>query len=126
MVTGSYNFNSAWQSILLIILFILGGCVEAHDLSNPEKIITNVNRFSYVPNEVLVEFRGGVSEESIRSISDKFSIVLIEKIKGTYIYRFRLPEDITVGEAVEKLKQLNEVKKAQPNYIYRINRSEDR
>ena len=79
----------------------------------------------YVPGEVLVEFKEGVSEESIMAISEKFSLVLIEKVKGTSIYRFRLPGGKAVPEVVDILKQQNEVRTAQPNYIYKINKTGD-
>jgi len=79
----------------------------------------------YVPGEVLVEFKEGVSEESIEAISKKFSLVFLEKVKGTSIYRFRLPGDKAVPEAVDILKRQNEVKTAQPNYIYRFNKTGD-
>ena len=79
----------------------------------------------YMPEEVLVKFKGGVSEESILAIRKKFSLVLIEKVKGTSIYRFRLPGDKAVPEAVDMLKKQNEVKTAQPNYIYRFNKTRD-
>lgn len=75
----------------------------------------------YVPGEVLVEFKEEVSEKSIMIISKKFSLVFLEKVKGTSVYRFRLPGDKAVPEAVDLLKQQNEVKTAQPNYIYRFN-----
>ena len=78
-----------------------------------------------MPGEVLAEFKKGVSEESIMAISKKFSLVFIEKIKGTSIYRFRLPGDKAVPEAVDILKQQKQVKTAQPNYNYRFNRTRD-
>jgi hypothetical protein len=77
----------------------------------------------YIPGEVLVKFKEGVSEESIMAISKKFSLIFIEKVKGTSIYRFGLPGDKAVPEAVDILKQQNEVKTAQPNYIYRFNQT---
>jgi hypothetical protein len=79
----------------------------------------------YIPGEVLVKFKEGVSEERITAFSKKFSLVLLEKVKKTSIYRFRLTGDRTVPEAIDILKQQNEVKTAQPNYFYRFERTKD-
>ena len=94
--------------------------VDYSTLADEQSELSTEDRtLNYMPGEVLVEFKKRVTEERIGLLSEKLSISIIEKVKGTEIYRFRLPPGIAVDEAVEKLKQMSEVKQAQPNYIYR-------
>ena len=97
--------------LLISLMLMLTGC-GLHNTKSPEpQEITNEGRaLNYMPGEVLVEFNKGVTEERIGLLSEKLSISIIEKLKGTEIYRFRLPPGVAVDEAVEKLKQMSEVK----------------
>ena len=105
--------------ILLISLMLTDCGLHNTKPPEPQEIISEDRTLNYMPGEVLAEFKKGVTEQRIGLLSEKLSISIIEKLKGTEIYRFRLPPGMAVDEAVEKLKQMSEVKQVQPNYIYR-------
>jgi len=74
----------------------------------------------YMPGEVLVRFQEEVTNEEKTALIEKWDFEVIEKVILTDIYRLKLPAGVTVSEAVERIKQQEKVKYAQPNYIYRI------
>jgi hypothetical protein len=74
----------------------------------------------YIPGEVLVRFKEELTNEEKTALINKWGFELIEKVVLTDIHRLRVPAGMAVSEAVEKLEILDEVKHAQPNWIYRI------
>jgi hypothetical protein len=117
---------------LALVSLLLGGCrpqepkPPAGEITIPEKREKPLDELRYVPGEVLVRFKEEVTNEEKTAIISKLGFEVIEKVILTDIYRLKLPPGVTVGEAVERLKELEEIEVAQPNYIYRIGIQEEK
>ncbi len=75
---------------------------------------------SYIPGEVLLRFREGVTLEEKTALINRGGFTLIERVVLTDIYRLKIPTRMTVSRAIENLRGLREVKHVQPNYIFTI------
>lgn len=95
----------------------------AEDITKEREPLEEVR---YMPGEVLVVFKEELTNEEKTTIITNQGFEVIEKVILTDIYRLKLPAGMTVSEAVEKLKVLEEVKHAQPNWIYRMMEMEER
>ncbi len=78
-----------------------------------------------VPNEILVKFKSGVSDEKQAEILDRISGKVKEKILTKLMERFGDSDGILLVEmpmgafeAISRVKDLNEIEYAEPNYIY--------
>lgn len=113
-------------SALILLSLLLGGCRHPGAELPAQKEITIPERrapleeLRYLPGEVLVRFQEELTPEEKTALLKKWGLEIKEKVLLTDIYRLKLPAGMTVREAVEKLKQQEEVKQAQPNYIFRI------
>lgn len=75
--------------------------------------------FDYVPNEVLVKFKTGVDESQKESIRASLGAVKLKEIKSIRVEHWKLPEGLTVENAVELLSNTPCVEHAEPNYLYK-------
>jgi len=80
---------------------------------------------SYVPGEILVKFREGVSSEKARNIVQGLGYEV--KVKGVPVKRpwdrwltVHLREETAISEALRKAASHPKVEYAQPNWIYRL------
>lgn len=84
--------------------------------------IMGIKRFAlytgpeYVPDQVLVKFKPGVSAKGIEEVNLEYGTV-VKKIDLGKIYRMRIPRKATVEEIIEKLKNDPAVEYVEPNYI---------
>jgi len=74
----------------------------------------------YIAGEVLVKFHDWVQEEEIASFIEEYGLRMLGKIEELGVFRFRLPEQLDVWEAVELLGKDPRVKYVEPNYMLRI------
>ena len=63
----------------------------------------------HVSNEVLVRFKEEIDEGTKESIRNNLGATLIKTIKGIRVEHWKLPEDVTVEEALEFLNSLEAV-----------------
>jgi hypothetical protein len=81
---------------------------------------------NYMPGEVLVRFKKGITEEEIHEIAYRLGMKLLKTISTPdYLtYRFKLNSGLEVTEAIKRLKKLPDVIHVQPNYIYGFDKSD--
>jgi len=72
----------------------------------------------FIPHEMLVKFKGGVSQERIASILKDNRIDVIAEIQRGRLYHVRVPDDQSVESAITRLHSYHEVEYAEPNYRY--------
>jgi len=72
----------------------------------------------YVKGELIVKFREGTSREDVEKAVTAHG-GKIKKFLGKDRYLIKFKGEITVKNAVKKFLELEEVEKAQPNFIYR-------
>jgi len=79
----------------------------------------------YVPGQLLVRFREGTDMERMEEVLKEVDASIVNYIERLDIYLVRIPADEDVEEAVEDLRDLEEVVYAEPNYQFRIGGREE-
>ncbi len=87
---------------------------EPHALSPPTK--SPAKRF--VLHELLVKFKGGVSQERIVFILQDNRTDVIAEIQRGRLYHVRILDDRSVESTITQLTSYPEVEYAEPNYRY--------
>lgn len=82
------------------------------------QIISGQKRAEYVPGEILVKFKPRVPAASIARLNYQLAATKIRDISLIRVQHLKIPEDISVEEAVGMYQDNPEVEYAQPNYIY--------
>lgn len=72
----------------------------------------------FVPHEVLVKFKGGISQERITSILKSMRTDVIAEIQRGRLYHIRILGDRSVEFTITQLTSYPEVEYAEPNYRY--------
>ncbi|HKB44048.1 MAG TPA: S8 family peptidase [Chitinophagaceae bacterium] len=119
----------------IITILILSGCKKELQQTSVQSEEAVVNSSSvaqeqqtggkYVPNEMIVKFKTGVSEDAKTKIFSKHSASVSERIltkmmkksgdnEGVYL----LHTSLAVFDAISKMKGNTEIEYAEPNYIY--------
>ncbi len=75
---------------------------------------------SYVDGELLVRFKKNAPLQQISFAHSQLGAQVIKEFTLTGWQRVRLPEGLSVSEAVSLYKNIDSVIEAQPNYIYRV------
>lgn len=73
----------------------------------------------FVPGQLVVTFRVGVSEQRVREIARGQDAEIIGAIPRLRTYVLRLPAGISPLQAAERFRRIPEVQAADPNYILR-------
>ncbi len=74
-------------------------------------------RTEYVPGELLVKFKPGTEAYSAEGLHSALGSVKKTEFKKIKVHRIKLPDTITVDEAVQWYKQYPDVEYAEPNFI---------
>lgn len=72
----------------------------------------------FIPHELLVKFKEGVSRERITSILKDNRIDVIAEIQPGCLYHVKILDDRSVESAITQLTAYQEVEYAEPNYRY--------
>ncbi|MBL9205928.1 MAG: S8 family serine peptidase [Opitutaceae bacterium] len=71
----------------------------------------------YVPGEVLVKYKEGTSDVDREGFEKKEKLTLIVLIKSVKVRLYRLPEGVTVDDAIKAFSSLQIIEYAEPNFI---------
>jgi hypothetical protein len=74
----------------------------------------------FLPGEVLVKFKVGLTGEEIEAIREAYGLSLMKRIERIGVYRFKIPPGSTVGGIVDALNKHPHVEYAEPNYTVGI------
>ncbi|BFU89605.1 MAG: hypothetical protein NTAFB01_07920 [Nitrospira sp.] len=72
----------------------------------------------FVPYEVLVKFKEGISHERIASILKNNGMDVIAEIQRGRLYHVRIADNRSVESAITQLTSYQEIEYAEPNYRY--------
>lgn len=72
----------------------------------------------FIPHEVLVKFKDGVSQERIASVLKNNRMDVIAEIQRGRLYHVRILDDQSVESAITQLTSYQEIEYAEPNYRY--------
>ncbi|MFH1201804.1 MAG: S8 family peptidase [Candidatus Omnitrophota bacterium] len=81
-----------------------------------EREMTTVGQ-KYVPGEIIVKFKPGVSEDAIANLTSRHGTVSFYTSRIAGFRRLRVPRGKTVSEMVELYKQNPNIEYAEPNFI---------
>ena len=95
-------------SLLLILAFTLPP--ETQSATRPE----------YLPDEILIKFKEGVSQDTIDSIVMQVGGKVVRKFRLIPAIRLKIPAD-TVQSAISLLQRFPEIEYAEPNYLRYLN-----
>ena len=109
---------SKYILLVSVLLSVFVNIVVAQDL----KILVNdeVRSFKglkWVPNEILVKFKNGVSKENISKLNKKNGTEILSKSKYGKFARIKVPVGKTVSSMVKIYSQNKNVIYAEPNYL---------
>src|SRR5665213_2764182 len=86
------------------------------------------NERRYVPDEVVLEIPNTVSPAQIDALQTRFRLTRLGsqrfQLTGTTLYRWRIPNNVSVPRAVQALGGDARVASVQPNYLFTIQQSE--
>ena len=71
----------------------------------------------YRPGELLVKFKGGVSQKRIQEINTVLGTKTIQFFESSGVYLLKIRSENSVEITVRKYTELPEVEYAEPNYI---------
>lgn len=75
---------------------------------------------AFVDGEVLVKFKSGTKSSSIAQTNALMGASLLETLGDLDWVRVKIPEGMTVEEAIGQYKKYGEIEAAQPNFYYRL------
>lgn len=124
------RMNSMLAAVLLAILGLSGSLVIdigiAHAQGRSHAAFSPLERTPHVPNQVLVQFRLGVTEEFKDSLRDRIQ-AQVEDVVVAQEHRkdmrgdlelWNLPPGLEIARAVRELEQNPAIEFAEPNWIY--------
>lgn len=123
-----------FRIILLVILFFSVSCNDqvtklnidlANESENLETQAGNQQKLghtvkkdqNYIPGEVLIKFKEGISEEGIKTIQNKLNLKIISVVPKVNIYRMEIQNCSPVEEVIKSLQGFKEVEYSEPNYV---------
>lgn len=74
----------------------------------------------FLPGEMLVKFNPDMSSDDIRFFNSRNQITEISRISGVDVYRLRLPQNLSVPEAIALYTESGMVQYAEPNYTMQL------
>lgn len=72
----------------------------------------------FIPHEMLVKFKDGISQERIASILKDNRIGVIAELQRGRLYHARVLDDRSVEAAITQLASYQEIEYAEPDYRY--------
>lgn len=99
------------RHIFIILIILLTSCGGEGTGKKPPP--------AYKAGEVLVKFRVGIHETQKSLSHNKLRAGLIEQIGSKGLERVKLPEGVSVAEAIKNYEESPDVEYAEPNYIVR-------
>jgi len=71
----------------------------------------------YMPNEILVRLKGGVSRPEMNAMNSATGVTVLQYVEKLDLYRLRIPNTYTVPEMIELYRRDTRVEYAEPNYV---------
>ena len=100
-----------------VVLSFFLFAVSPHSESSQGRNSGLTYRPKYVPGEVLVRYRQGVSASNVREFQRGKGIQTKREFGITGIHQEKLPQYMTVEEALEIYRNNPDVEYAEPNYL---------
>lgn len=118
-------FRSRYIFLALIVLTLIScGDSQQYTAGDSKGISSETSSESkrgitakYVPGEVLVKFKTGTDTNRIRGLHNALGATKVKDISHIGVQHLRLPQSVSVEEAIEYYSTDPDVEYAEPNYI---------
>jgi hypothetical protein len=97
---------------LFVIIIFLPGTIYAGEIKNTKSSES-------VSNKLLVKFYAEVTDEKKAAIRKELGAELIKCLKEIRVEVWKLPESVSMDDAITKLKDETSVEYSEPDYIYK-------
>ena len=106
--------------LLISLLLVIGGCSLFSNEQSEQTISTSSDL--YAPNEILVKFVKGTSDERVKEIATEMFAESQRVHKELNIYRIRSFKDeaIDIEEIIRQAETYVEVEYTEPTYIWML------
>ena len=98
-----------------VVFFIFGSVLWAFE-PDPSMRTLEPQRPAYVPGELLVKYRPSLSAAAALHYQTHWGVSSVRRFKTIGVQHVRLPDDMTVEEALEVYRSDPDVEYAEPNY----------
>lgn len=114
-VAGAQNFVPL---LTLAAIFLFTSCAAITGYASSNAPNPQIGKIKYVPGEILVKFRSGVSQAGIKAFNRSQHTQVLQEVPGIRVLRLKLPLGRDVIRAAEEYGKNPDVEYAEPNYIY--------
>ena len=81
----------------------------------------NVQKYEYVPHEVLVQFNPDIDPEVIARIQAELKLEKMREFRSPNLFLMKITDGSSVAAIIEKSKTYTEITYAEPNYVVKAN-----
>ena len=107
--------------VLLLVVLTVGFWLESPAVSNSQSIKGDSSESdNVVAGELLVKFKDDAARQNLSSIHTAIGATVTQEFAELGWQHVRLPEGLSVKDAIARYKQSGDVAEAQPNFVYRI------
>ena len=99
-----------------LIFALLAACISFAIAAPAQSLVAG----DFVKGELLVKFATDTPEKSVRFANRAIGATVLESLGDLDWQRVRLPDGLSVDDAIEKYKNLENVEYAQPNFYYHL------
>ncbi len=101
----------------------LGVFVAAFIFLGQSSLMSAEESLPYAKDEILVRYQPGTSSSEIRQLRRSINAEQIEKFNINNVHQYKLPEGMSVEEALTLLKKSSKVRYVEPNFIVQISQT---
>jgi len=94
---------------------------EMQEREQPKLAPSGIERKDYIPGEILVKFKDGTDTQAIEAIQRELHLKTIREFSSPNLYLMKILDGSSVERIVERLRNYEEVKYSEPNYIRTTN-----
>ena len=106
------------RTVVFIFVFLsFSVSVRSAGLNTDKNL--SLDKFDYVKGEVIVKYKEGVTEERINGLHQRMNAIKKRDIPNLRIQSVKIPDDMSVEDAIAQYKNDPDVEYAEPNYILR-------
>ncbi len=107
-----FCMKSAFRNLFVLVCLIF--------LSSNFAFAQKFSDKTFVAGELLVKYKNGTASEAARSVNDQLRASVLEEFPDLGWQRVKLPENLSVDEAVNLYKNSSEIEWVQPNFYYHL------
>jgi len=116
--------------ILLLTISCAGESMKPEEKSSRQPEISEIKkteqpglapsgreRRNYIPSQILVKFKDGTDTQAIEAIQRELHLKTIKIVSRPNLYLMKILDGSSVQRIVERLRNYEEVKYSEPNYV---------